>query len=134
MKQEVEESDLDVKMDVREVALYLACAMTQEEIDEEGLSDVVHKRKHKKGSRPGLTSKAVMGGPATRHKDSPWLSPAREPARGERMKMLGCLLAHATKLVMKNHFYSFDNVVRKQSKGGAIGNKLTERLGKILMK
>ena len=47
--------------------------------------------------------------------------------------MLGCLLAHAPRLVMQNHFYSFDNVVRKQSKGGAIGSKLTERLGKILM-
>ena len=35
---------------------------------------------------------------------------------------------------MKNHFYSFDNKIRKQARGGAIGNKLTERLGKVLMK
>ena len=34
---------------------------------------------------------------------------------------------------MKNHFYSY-NVIRKQSKGGAIGNKLTEKLGRLLMK
>ena len=35
---------------------------------------------------------------------------------------------------MKNHFYSFDNKVLKQETGGAIGNVLTERLGKLLMK
>ena len=35
---------------------------------------------------------------------------------------------------MKNHFYSYNNVIRKQSKGGAIGNKLTEKLGRLLMK
>ena len=29
---------------------------------------------------------------------------------------------------------SFDNQIRRQHKGGAIGNKLTERLGKILIK
>ena len=40
----------------------------------------------------------------------------------------------ACKLVMENHFYSYDNKIRKQKTGGAIGNKLTERLGKLLMK
>ena len=112
----------------------MACALTQKEIDKEGLKDVVHRRKHKKGSRPGLTSKAIMGGPSTRHKQSPWHPPAREPTKKEKMKMLGCLLAHATQLVMQNHFYSFDNVMRKQSKCRAIGNKMTEILGEILMK
>ena len=48
--------------------------------------------------------------------------------------MVGCLLRTAIKLVMNNHFYSFDNDIRKQLKGGAIGNKLTERGWKLLMK
>ena len=48
--------------------------------------------------------------------------------------MVGCLMKVAINLVMRNHFYSFDNVIRKQSEGGAIGNKLTERLGRILIK
>ena len=39
-----------------------------------------------------------------------------------------------TKIVMQNHFYSYGNKIRKQKKGGAIGNKLTERVGKVLMK
>ena len=48
--------------------------------------------------------------------------------------MIGCLVKSATRLVMQNHFYSFNNCIRKQKKGGAIVSKLTERAGKILMK
>ena len=48
--------------------------------------------------------------------------------------MVGCLVKSACRLVMNNHFYSFENKIRKQGKRGAIGNKLTERLGKVLMK
>ena len=50
------------------------------------------------------------------------------------MRMIGCMVRHATELVMKNHFYTVENEIRKQNRGGAIGNKLTEILGKILMK
>ena len=35
---------------------------------------------------------------------------------------------------MQNHFYTYENVIRKQTKGGAIGLKLTEKLGRLLMK
>ena len=48
--------------------------------------------------------------------------------------MIGCLLKSAILLVMQNHHYSFDNIIRKQCKGGAIGNSLTEKLGKLVMK
>ena len=48
--------------------------------------------------------------------------------------MVGCLVKAAIKLVMQNHYYSFNNEIRKQKKGGAIGNTLTEKLGKLLLK
>ena len=35
---------------------------------------------------------------------------------------------------MNQHYYSFNNEIRKQRKGGAIGNSLTERLGKLMGK
>ena len=35
---------------------------------------------------------------------------------------------------MNQHYYSFNNEIRKQRKGGAIGNSLTERLGKLVGK
>ena len=35
---------------------------------------------------------------------------------------------------MKNHWYTYDNVIRKQGKGWAIGNKLTEKLACLRIK
>ena len=104
-------------------ALYIACTMTPAEIEEEGLTHVVHKRRHKTGPRPGLTCKAVVGGASQRLDDQAWIPPARKPGRRQKKKMAGCVLRSA-----------YDNVIRRQSKGGAIGNKLTEKLGRLLMK
>ena len=95
---------------------------------------MVHKRRYKTGPRPGLTCKAVVGGASQRLDDQAWIPPARKPGWRQKKKMAGCVLRSACKLVMQNHFYSYDNVIRKQSKGGAIGNKLTEKLGRLLMK
>ena len=133
-KLEVEESDIEIEMNTEEVALFLACTMSQDEINTEGLSHVVHKRRYKNGSRPGLTCEAITGGPKVRSENDSWIPPARKPTRRQKKKMLGCLIRTAIRLVMKNHFYSFDNEIRNQRKGGAIGNKLTERCGKLLMK
>ena len=134
-KLEIIESSVEVKgVNTEEVALYLACSMSQEEIDQEGLTDVVHRRRSNKGSRPGLTCKAITGGPKIRGEDKSWLPPQKEPTSQQRKHMLGCLVKCTVKLVMKNHFYSFNNKIRKQKKGGAIGNLLTEKLAKLLMK
>ena len=47
-KLEIRESELEIKgLDTEELALFLACTMTQEEIDQEGLANVVHKRRNK---------------------------------------------------------------------------------------
>ena len=134
VKKEIEQSDLDINVDTNEVALFLACSMSVKQIKEEGLTQLVHTRRFKKGTRPGLTCKAIMGGPATRMEDESWVPPARKPGRRQKMKMVGVMIKYAIRLVMENHFYSFDNAIRKQRKGGAIGSKLTERLGKMLMK
>ena len=121
-------------MDTDEAALYIACTLTPAEIEQEGLTHVVHQRRYKTGARPGLTCKAVVGGPSQRLEDKAWIKPGRKPGRRQKRKMLGCVLRSACRLVMQNHFYSYDNVIRKQTKGGAIGNKLTEKLGRLLMK
>ena len=82
---EVIESEVDVDgVDTEEVALSLACSMTQEQIDREGLINVVHTRRNKKGSRPGLTCKAVTGGPIARANYECLLPPGRRP--GVRQK------------------------------------------------
>ena len=66
--------------------------MTQEEIDLEGLTNVVPKRRNKKGQRPGLTCKAITGGVVGRANDECWLPAARKPGVRQKRKMLGCLV------------------------------------------
>ena len=65
VKKEIEESTLEIEVDTLELALFLACSMTQEEIDSEGLKEVVHTRRFKTGARPGLTCKAITAGQAS---------------------------------------------------------------------
>ena len=98
------------------------------------MTQVVHRRRYTKGQRPGLTCEAITGGPIVREKDECWLPPRRKPGVRQRRKMVGCMVRAATRLVMDNHYYSFENVIRKQGKGGAIGNSLTEKCGKLIMK
>ena len=62
--------DLEVEVNDVEVALFLACSMSQQEIDGEWLKDVVHRRRFKAGARPGLTCKAITAGSAGRQADS----------------------------------------------------------------
>ena len=60
VKLEVEESNVDIEMDTLEAGLYIACTMTPEEIEEEGLTHVVYKRRYKTEPKPGLTCKALQ--------------------------------------------------------------------------
>ena len=92
-KQEIMESELEIKgLDTEELALFLACTMTQEEIDQEGLTHVVHKRRNKKGPRPGLTCKAITGGAKVRNEDEAWIPPSRKPGSRQLKRMVGCLV------------------------------------------
>ena len=132
-KLEIMESVVKVEgVNLEEVALFLACTMTQEEIDSEGLGHVVHKRSSNRGQRPGLTCKAITGGPKVRAEDRSWLPPSRKPGVRQAQKMVGCLVAVACRLMMKNHYHSYNNQIRKQAKGGAIGNSLTQKLGQLM--
>ena len=47
--------------------------------------------------------------------------------------MLREALRVALTLIMKNHVYTFDNEIRKQTRGGPIGLKLTGVLAQIFM-
>ena len=60
-------------------------------------------------------------------------SPYRHPDAIAKKKMLAVALSIAIKVIMKNHVYSFDGKMRKQSKGGPIGLDLTGDLMQIFM-
>ena len=95
---------------------------------------MVHRRRFTKGSRPGLTCKAVVGGADTRLEDESWIPPSRKPGSSQKKRMAGCVLRSACRMVMNNHYYTYDNIITKQSNGGSIRNKLAEKHGRLLMK
>ena len=78
VKEEILESEVEVEgVNYEEAALFIACTVTQDEIDKEGLTHVIHHRKIRNGRRPGITCKAISGGPIERMKDESWLPPSR---------------------------------------------------------
>ena len=95
---------MEIEMNTDEAALYIACTMTPAEIEQEGLTHVVHQRRYKTGARPGLTCKAVVGGPSQRLDDRAWIPPARKPGRRQKKRMAGCVLRSACRLVMQTTF------------------------------
>ena len=48
--------------------------------------------------------------------------------------MAGCVLRAACKLVMKNHFYTYNNEIRKQGKGEKLGRFIMKRHDKKYLK
>ena len=57
----------------------------------------------------------------------------RDPTREEVRRMMGVALEEAVKTAMRNHVHKFNGEVRRQSEGGAIGNKLTGAMTKVYM-
>ena len=85
-----ENTELDVKTDDLELALFLASTMKKEEVEALGLGEVVHTRLHKQGAAPGITSREILSrGPSC---PSKWRPPSRPPTEDERRKMLGIML------------------------------------------
>ena len=60
--------------------------------------------------------------------------PARKgQTREEMRRMIGVALEEAVNTAMRNHVYTFNGEVRRQSEGGWIGNKLTGAMAKVYM-
>lgn len=76
-------------MDTEEAALYIACTMKPEDIEKEGLTHVVHWSRFTKGTRLGLTCKAVVGGADMRLEDESWIPPSRKPGSRQKKRMAG---------------------------------------------
>ena len=62
----VENSNVNVKRDTTELALFVACSHSESEIEGAGLKNKVHRRRFKHGVRPGMTCAATTGGPKLR--------------------------------------------------------------------
>jgi hypothetical protein len=135
VRKQVEQSQLDFNLNEMELALFIASTKTPEEIEEEGIRRFVHRRKNKKGGKPGITSECVTGSPEERRTamKQMWRKPRYKPGREDKMKMLGIVVQTVIKKVMSCHYYKFGNTIRRQRDGGPIGLRLTGEVAAIRM-
>ena len=102
--------------------------MSKEEINKEGLEEVVHRRKV--GKRAGITNQNIW---QTEGDKSQWEMPLRDPYELEKRKMFAVGICIGVKLVMTNHIYKFGETLRRQNDGGPIGVELTGGLADLFM-
>ena len=125
------ESEFQVEgIDYSELGLYLAINLTRSELNERKIAQFCPTRKHKTGA-PKITGCAISENKTKRF--APWEPPSNTPNEQDKRKMLAVALNIAVKVIMKNHIYSFDGKMRRQSKGGPIGLDLTGDLAQIFM-
>ena len=122
-------SKLNIKVGNAELSLYLAIIKDPSEIQELGLAEVVNTRKGTRGARPGITTTEILKEDRT----SKFNPPAREPTEEESRLMFSLALEEAVKVVMNNHLYNFNGVIKRQLRGGPIGLKISGSLAKVYM-
>ena len=126
------ESDISIQgIDYAELGLYLTVTTSPEELTKLGIAGVCPTRKTNKGRPPTITASGSEEQKEKRFK--PWNLPVRQPDERARRIMLREALRVVLTVIMKNHLYTFDNEIRKQTKGGPIGLKLTGVLAQIFM-
>ena len=130
------ESKFEIQgVDYEEACRYLALLLSPTEIDHLGLTQVVHQRKCKKGRPPGITTAEVSHRlhQPIREEDSLFKKPQRSPTKREERKILAKCLELMVLACMNNHTYQFKDSIRLQTKGGAIGLKVTQALARLYM-
>ena len=113
-------------VDWREVAKYIAVEIPQEEIENEGLSLVIPKKK----GRPGRPR--TINFLQDKKNDSKW-TVGRKPGVRQKQKMLAIVISHGVRLVMANHTYKVGDLSYQQARGGAIGLDLTGAVSRPFM-
>ncbi|CAB4043091.1 Hypothetical predicted protein [Paramuricea clavata] len=126
------ESEIGVEdMDYEELGLNFALTMEAKDVKKLGITEVCPERKSNRGRPPTITS---SGSEDVKEKRLElWNPPRKKPDEFTKNTMLIEALRVILKVVIKNHVYLFDNEIRKQSKGGAMGLRLTGILAQIFM-
>ena len=136
------------QVDWKEVGVYLAMTHSQQELDQEGLGEVVPRWRYRPqggGNRPGITSsRAQLGKVVVEEEESrrrkrrrgddeqqgeeeSWLEPDRCPSEEERKTMLAMAVVAGVMGAMDNHIYRFNRQTRRQQDGGSIGSQVRWR-------
>ena len=118
------------KVDTEELGLYLSLTMSIEERKKLKIEDFCAKRK-RTGKKPTITGCGIKEKKEERW--DCWVKPIRTPENEDLKKMLAEALGIAMKTVLKNNIFKFNEEIRKQSSGGAIGVKAAGDIANLFM-
>ena len=119
-------------LNLKELGLYLSLVMNDNELQEKEIHTGCPTRQHRRGPRPNLTGCGTTEKEEDRHR--PWLFPDQENiSKDLQRRMFVEAMRVVLKALLETHTYEFAEVVRRQTKGGAIGMELTGVIAHIFM-
>ena len=129
--EEFYKSELQIcNIDYEEVGLYVAINKGMEYVENHGLSQICPKRRSNR-RKPIITGSGALKSKKGRF--GPWIKRMKAPDEREERRLMKEAIKIALEIILKNHIYIFDGIIRKQNKGGPIGLDLTEVVAKIFM-
>ena len=110
-----------------EATKYVFVTVSQQEISDKGLSDVIPSRVKK---APRLNVNCLQN---SEDDDKKWLRASRLPNDDEKKKILALVLSELVDFVMGNHVYKVGDTIYLQTDGGPMGLKMTGAIARIVM-
>ena len=130
--EEFHDSDVRIDgVDYEELGLYLSLHHNEAYLNNKGILVHCPRRRSRYGAPPKITSSGVKVKKEERFKA--WVTPREAPDEAKQRVMLTEALKIVLTVIMKNHIYNFNDVMRRQKEGGAIGMDITGELAKVFM-
>ena len=117
-------------IDTVELGLYLSLTMSVEDLIELNILEYCARRK-RIGKNPSITGCGIKEKESERWEC--WNKPERVPEGEELKRLVAIALGVAMRTILKNHIFRFNDVIRKQASGGAIGVKAAGDIAALFM-
>ena len=131
VRKRLETGPADIVVDDEELARTLAVVLTDEEVKDEDLEELVHSVKDGE-TKPKITDQEITGGEQFRKARSRLNPPRRKPNNQQRKKMVAIMFEWLVKFIMNNFLYTFGGENMKQGKGGPIGDEVTQAVSRFV--
>ena len=132
-----EEVDIKIEgVDWAEAGKYLAITLSEKEINELNIGDLVSTRRNRGGRHPGITTAEVLGklyreeGELAQTLFNP---PRRRPSPEEEKTVLSQVLKIAIQAILSMHSYQWNGEMKLQAEGAPIGLEIAGALARIVM-
>ena len=131
VRKRLENGPAEIIVDNEELARTLAVVLTDEEVKNEELEELVHTVKDSE-TKPKVTDQDITGGEQFRQERSRLNPPRRKPNIQERKKMVAIMFEWLVKFIMDNFYYTFGGESKRQCKGGPIGDEVTQAVSRLV--